>query len=44
MEVESHDEANCEPVCGAIESVFIKEEVVEDEGTDEVSRHTEVGL
>jgi len=35
MEVESHDEASCEPVCGAVESVFIKEEVVEDEGTDE---------
>ena len=37
MEVELHDEADHEPACGAIESVFIKEEVVEDEGTDEVS-------
>jgi hypothetical protein len=44
MEVESHDEADNEPACGAIESVFIKEEVVEDEGPDEVSSHTEVGL
>jgi len=44
MEVASHDEADREPACGAIESVFIKEEVVEDEGPDEVSSHTEVGL
>jgi hypothetical protein len=35
MEVESHDEADHERACGAIESVFIKEEVVEDEGPDE---------
>jgi len=44
MEVESHDEADHERACGAIESVFIKEEVVEDEGPDEVGSHTEVGL
>jgi hypothetical protein len=44
MEVDSHDEADHEPACGAIESVFIKQEVVEDEGTDEVSSHMKVAL
>jgi hypothetical protein len=44
MEVESHDEADHEPARGAVECVFIKEEVVEDEGTDVVSSHTEGAL
>jgi hypothetical protein len=43
-EVELHDEADPESTYGAIESVFIKEEVLEDEGTIEVSSHTKVGL
>lgn len=42
--MDSHDEADHESACGAIESVFIKEEVLEDERTNEVSSHTEVGL
>jgi hypothetical protein len=41
MEVKSRDGADREPACGAIESVFIKEEVLEDEGTDEVSSRTD---
>jgi hypothetical protein len=44
MEVESHDEADHVPACGAIESVFIKEEVVEGEKPDEVSSCAEAGL
>lgn len=37
MEVVSHNETDSESLYGPVESVFIKEEVLEDEGTDEVS-------
>ncbi|XP_023718126.2 uncharacterized protein LOC111870243 isoform X2 [Cryptotermes secundus] len=35
MEVVSHNETDSESLYGPVESVFIKEEVLEDEGTDE---------